>query len=504
MSVSRFRAITCAAVLVLASAATSRAQVPPPPTGLNAQVAGTFVTLFWNAAPGAVSYRLQVGTAPGASNLFDAQIGNLTVVSGSVGAGTYFWRVMAIGTSGSSAPSGESQFTIGIGCTPPGPPRSFSASVSGFRVTLQWLPPATGDPPTTYIIEAGSSPGLSNLFNSPNGSPATQLSVDAPPGQYFVRLRAQNACGTSDVSNEQLVSVGGLACSYSASPGTVNVIAAGGPITINVNAPGGCRWQLVPDSFITPMTTPSGSGSASISFNVGASGGPRTGQILLQAIDPGTVSTPRILVQQAFAACAVTLNPNAVTVPSAGRTDAFTVNAPANCAWSAASMAGFLSLVGASSGMGPGTLSYQVAQNTAAGSRAGAIRVTSTGGFQDFSVTQAGVTSAPTADFVMRQNNVDTTTCDVAVGNCTLDGSNSTPQADITSYTWRTTRYRVGGQDSSDEYTGRTTPLILPCSQKFPLNTDELFDVTLTVRNVNGQSNTRTRRLLLKNAGCGN
>jgi hypothetical protein len=108
------------------------------------------------------------------------------------------------------------------------------------------------------------------------------------------------------------------------------------------------------------------------------------------------------------------------------------------------------------------------------------------------------------ADFLMRQNNVETTTCDVTAGTCTLDGSNSTPQAEITSYTWRTTRYRVGGSDSSDEYTGRTTPLILPCSQNFPKNTDELFDVTLTVRNVNGQSGTRTRRLLLKNAGCGN
>ena len=51
-----------------------------------------------------------------------------------------------------------------------------------------------------YIVAVGSVPGASNLLVSPlAGSP---ISTVAPPGTYYVRVRARNGCGTGPTSNE--------------------------------------------------------------------------------------------------------------------------------------------------------------------------------------------------------------------------------------------------------------------------------------------------------------
>lgn len=183
---------------------------PSAPTNLQAAVNGTNVTLSWSP-PGAPSsaasnYIVQVGTGSGLSNLFNGSIGNVTTVSGGVGNGAYFWRVIAANSGGNSPPSLESQFTVG--CTAaPGAPGGLTFSLAGRQVTLSWSAPTTGGVPTEYVIEAGTAPGLANLAALPTGNTALGLTIGAPPGTYYVRIRARNACGTSAVSNEQVIGV---------------------------------------------------------------------------------------------------------------------------------------------------------------------------------------------------------------------------------------------------------------------------------------------------------
>jgi hypothetical protein len=49
---------------------------------------------------------------------------------------------------------------------------------------------------TSYVLQAGFSPGLSNAFNG-NVGPGTSLNVIAPSGTYFMRVIAVGACGFS-------------------------------------------------------------------------------------------------------------------------------------------------------------------------------------------------------------------------------------------------------------------------------------------------------------------
>jgi hypothetical protein len=182
---------------------------PSTPTGLRSQVAGATVSLFWDPLSGpsqATAYTLQVGTFSGASNLFNGNVGSTTTVSGAVGPGTYFWRVIATNDAGASAPSAESQVTVGT-CVLPGTPTNFNFSLNGRVVTMHWSAPSAGGTLDVYIIEAGSAAGLADLFSGPTGSTVPVVVVEAPPGNFFVRVRAQNACGLSGPSNERLIVV---------------------------------------------------------------------------------------------------------------------------------------------------------------------------------------------------------------------------------------------------------------------------------------------------------
>jgi hypothetical protein len=187
---------------------------PSAPTGLRSTVVDASVTVAWNpvvsGASGALSaataYVLQVGTAPGLTNVFSASVGNTTSASGIVPGGNYFWRVTALNSAGASPPSAEAQFTVAATCTPPGPPRAFAFAIADGMVTLSWTAPNAATSPLQYTVEAGSAPALANLLVASVGS-TTTVSTPAPPGTYYVRIRAHNACGISPPSNERVIAV---------------------------------------------------------------------------------------------------------------------------------------------------------------------------------------------------------------------------------------------------------------------------------------------------------
>jgi glucose/arabinose dehydrogenase len=193
---------------------TASSFVPDPPRDLHVVVTGTTAVVRWNAPrQGAVpmQYQLEAGSFPGAANLIVVPVdasANLLSFAG-VPPGMYFVRLRSIGSSGTSAPSEDVVVVVsGPGCTSSPPtPAGFAAAVNGRAVRLEWDVPATANGPTELFIEAGSSPGAANLAIIAIDGTLRELTVNAPPGTYFVRLRGRNGCGIGPASGDIVVIV---------------------------------------------------------------------------------------------------------------------------------------------------------------------------------------------------------------------------------------------------------------------------------------------------------
>ena len=156
------------------------------------------------------TYYIASGSSSGLSDLAYFSTGS-TATSFSadrVGLGTYYVRVRAANAVGTSAESNESILVVGSNSNQPGAPVAFTATAVGTAVTMTWRAPQTGGAPTSYLIESGSSSGLSDIASIPLGSTATLFfAQNVGRGTYFVRLRAVNAVGTGPVSNEVVLVV---------------------------------------------------------------------------------------------------------------------------------------------------------------------------------------------------------------------------------------------------------------------------------------------------------
>jgi hypothetical protein len=115
--------------------------------------------------------------------------------------GSYFVRVHATNVCGVSPPSNEVNLLVQPCTAAPGAPTGLSVTKNGTFVAFSWNA-AAGAAPTGYVLVVGSQTGLSNLLVFPTGNASTTLAGPAPPGTYFVRVLAQNACGQSGASNE--------------------------------------------------------------------------------------------------------------------------------------------------------------------------------------------------------------------------------------------------------------------------------------------------------------
>ena len=119
----------------------------------------------------------------------------------------------------------------------PAAPSNFSASASGSTVTLHWSAPSSGDAVTSYVIEAGSSPGLANLANFWTLTTSTTFSASGvAAGTYYVRIRATNSGfaggGTSDASNEAVLTVGAVTCVAPGAPSNLRMTANAGGVVV--------------------------------------------------------------------------------------------------------------------------------------------------------------------------------------------------------------------------------------------------------------------------------
>ena len=177
---------------------------PEAPVLLPATINGRFVTVSWRASRNAAvgTYRLLVGSLPGASDLAILDVGPVTSFVAAAPPGRYNITLIATNNCGTSTPSNPIEVIVSATDATPAP-ANLRAVINGHQVTLAW-DTVTGA--TSYLLEAGYAPGLTNAVTVPVG--ATGLTVDGvPSGTYYVRVRAVGGGVLSAPSGEIVVIV---------------------------------------------------------------------------------------------------------------------------------------------------------------------------------------------------------------------------------------------------------------------------------------------------------
>lgn len=91
----------------------------------------------------------------------------------------------------------------------PGAPTSLTVTASGTTVTVSWAAPSGECPAGSYVIEAGSQPGRNDLPSVFSNGAETRLVLrNIMEALYYVRVRAINAAGAGEPSNEVRIAVG--------------------------------------------------------------------------------------------------------------------------------------------------------------------------------------------------------------------------------------------------------------------------------------------------------
>lgn len=196
-----------AEVLVVVPAAASP---PAAPRGLGGWVTGPRLTLTW-AAPASsapiTGYLVEAGSATGLTDVACLAVNARSLAFVPVAPGYYFLRVRAMNAYGLGPASNEALITAGGVPAPPLAPGGLVSRVSGSNVTLEWNAPL-GHAPASYVVRAGSAPGLSNLAQVEVGPAAQTVAFGGVPiGVYYVRIHAVGAQGMGPASEEVIVIV---------------------------------------------------------------------------------------------------------------------------------------------------------------------------------------------------------------------------------------------------------------------------------------------------------
>ncbi|MCX6135263.1 MAG: T9SS type A sorting domain-containing protein [Ignavibacteriales bacterium] len=164
----------------------------------------TPVTLTWGASTGAVTYRLQVSADQNFGTTFynDSTLtATSQSISGLAASTTYYWRVNAKNSSGTSAYSATFSFTTGI-AAPAAPTLIAPANVAtgqASSLTLTWTASATA---TSYRVQVSTSSAFATTFLDQSGVTGTSQALTGLVSSttYYWRVSAANAGGTSAYS----------------------------------------------------------------------------------------------------------------------------------------------------------------------------------------------------------------------------------------------------------------------------------------------------------------
>lgn len=188
-----------AAVVVVATSTSLRAQTAVPGIPLNLQVtaAGNTVTATWEPAltgGQVVNYVVVARNATGA--ILAQQSVPATTLSGSVASGVYFVSVRGENAAGAGSETAARAVTVGITGVP-GMPTGVTVTGVGNVLRIRWNAPGTGGAVSNYAVTTTDAGGTVLRFDAGVG---TEVVLARRDGTYTIVVRASNAQGAGPES----------------------------------------------------------------------------------------------------------------------------------------------------------------------------------------------------------------------------------------------------------------------------------------------------------------
>jgi hypothetical protein len=296
------------------------------------------------------------------------------------------WITITAGATG----SGNGKVTFNVAANT-GSARTGTLTIGGNAFTVNQAAAAACSyaiTPSTQSMSA-SGGGSSVDVSTANGCPWTATSNAAwltvssgasgtGDGKVAVSVAANTGgarTGTLTIAGQTFTvnQAAGLVCSYSIDPVAQSMSAAGGAGTsIAVSTSTGCGWTAASNaSWLTITSGSSGTGNGTVAFsaapNTSASG--RAGTLTIAG------RTFAVLQAGAAPACTYSISPNVATFGRKSGDGQVTVSAPAGCAWTATSDAGWLTITSGASDTGNGTVKFKVATLTGPLPRTGVLTI---------------------------------------------------------------------------------------------------------------------------------
>jgi uncharacterized repeat protein (TIGR03803 family) len=198
----------------------SNAVPPPAPTALAAVAGNAQVSLRWTASSGASTYSVYVGTGAGAESSTPALTGvsgTTTTVTGLTNGTTYYFKVAAVNSNGTSVLSNEANAKPLAPPPPlPGQVMGVTAVASSGQVVLNWTATANA---TTYTVSSATISGAEAVLSS--GIAGTTFTATGLTNgtTYYFTVTASNVSGSGTASSEVSASPnGGPAATPTISP----------------------------------------------------------------------------------------------------------------------------------------------------------------------------------------------------------------------------------------------------------------------------------------------
>jgi hypothetical protein len=340
------------------------------------------------------------------------------------------WITITAGASG----AGNGRVTFNAAANSGGS-RTGTISVAGQTFTLSQAALSCSysiNPATEAIAAAG---GTATIAVSTGSSCAWTSAPHAPwitiasggsgtgPGTVRLNVGANSGAartGTATIAAQTFtVTQAAAPCTYSLSPATVDLAAAGGEGRTNVSAGAGCAWTATSNApWITVTGGPSGTGSGVVVFNAAANpGAARSGTI--------TIGGQTLTVTQQATVCTFSISPAAQTFAAAGGAGSVAVTAAASCGWTASASDTWITITGAAAGTGSGTIAFAVAPNSGP-RRTGTLTIAG----QTFTVTQdepCAFAIAPTSQTLGAPGGAGSISV-TAGSSCTWSATSSNPE----------------------------------------------------------------------------